>query len=237
MVFLTEDAAGSHAELVARLHRAGVPLRWCEPSALATLADTVTPQGIVGVCRAASRTLEDLLPGGPPPPGALLVLLSHVRDPGNMGTVIRSADAAGASGVLISAGSADPTSPKAVRASAGSIFHVPVAVGVEAAATVAGVLEAGWQVLLADGAGSLDLFEAAADGVLERSTMWVFGNEAWGVHPAEPLALGEDPSVLAGVTAVRVPIRGAAESLNLAAAATVCLYASAQAQHASSTRT
>jgi RNA methyltransferase, TrmH family len=148
-----------------------------------------------------------------------------VRDPGNAGTVVRAADAAGAGGVVLSDASVDVHNPKCVRASAGSLFHLPVSTGVPLAATVDGLRDAGLAVLAADVAGSDDLddLQDAAEhgaGPLSGPVAWLFGNEAWGLPD----------QVLAAVDAVvRVPVHGRAESLNLAAAATVCLYATARA--------
>ena len=140
-----------------------------------------------------------------------------MRDPGNAGTVIRTADAAGAGGVVLAGSSVDAYNPKTVRATVGSLFHLPVAVEPDPAAAVAAAQAAGYTVLAADGAGDVDLFDADLTG----PTAWLFGNEAWGL-PAELAALADQR--------VAIPIHGRAESLNLATAAAVCLYASARAQ-------
>src|SRR5690606_32906171 len=148
-------------------------------------------------------------------------------DPGNAGTVVRAADAAGADAVVLAGESVDVHNPKVVRSTAGSLFHLPVVTGVSLADALAALRGAGLPVLAADGAGDLDLDDlldvAGADDAsrpavdLAAPTAWVFGNEAWGL-PVEDRALAD--------AVVRVPIRGRAESLNLATAATVCLYAS-----------
>jgi RNA methyltransferase, TrmH family len=135
--------------------------------------------------------------------------------------VIRCADAAGAGGVVLTGSSVDPYNGKAVRASVGSLFHLPLAIAHDTAAVVATLRAAGVTVLAADGAGELDLDDAADDGLLGRPTAWLFGNEAWGL-PDDVAALADHR--------VRIPIHGRAESLNLATAAAVCLYASARAQ-------
>jgi TrmH family RNA methyltransferase len=150
-------------------------------------------------------------------------VLAHVRDPGNAGTVLRCADAAGADAVVLTGASVDLYNPKAVRASAGSLFHLPVAVGLPVQEAVAGLRDAGVRVLAADGAGDRDLDTELDEGALGRPTAWIFGNEAWGL-PEETRALADE--------VVRVPIHGRAESLNLATAAAVCLYASAREQRA-----
>jgi len=146
---------------------------------------------------------------------------ADVRDPGNAGTVIRCADAAGAAGVVLTGDSVDVYNGKTVRASAGSLFHLPVVVERDAAATVAVLRDGGLAVLAADGGGETDLDAAADDGLLAGRTAWLFGNEARGL-PDELASLADHR--------VRVPIHGRAESLNLATAAAVCLYASARAQ-------
>jgi TrmH family RNA methyltransferase len=145
-----------------------------------------------------------------------------VRDPGNAGTVLRTADAAGCGGVVFSSASVDPYNGKCVRASAGSLFHLPVVVGTSPAEVTAALRAAGLRILAADGRGRRGLDDLAAAGDLAAPTAWLFGNEAWGL-PGDLLDLADE--------AVAVPIYGRAESLNLAAAAAVCLYASAHAQH------
>ena len=147
----------------------------------------------------------------------------QVRDPGNAGTVVRCADAFGADGVVLTTGSVELTNPKTVRASVGSLFHLPVAVGAGLAAVVDAAHAAGLQVLAADGAGDVGLSELDRTGGLARPTLWLFGNEAWGMPEADR-ALAD--------RVVRVPLYGAAESLNLATAAAVCLYTTATAQRA-----
>nr|WP_246220948.1 RNA methyltransferase [Phytoactinopolyspora mesophila] len=151
----------------------------------------------------------------------LVAVLVEAQDPGNAGTVIRCADAAGAAAVVLTSGSVDPQSGKAVRASAGSLFHLPVVTGATAAVVIDRLRDGGYTVLAADGTGVQDLDDAEAAGLLSRPTAWLFGNEARG--------LSDDVLELADHV-VRVPIYGQAESLNLATAAAVCLYASARAQ-------
>jgi TrmH family RNA methyltransferase len=156
----------------------------------------------------------------------LVVILANVRDPGNAGTVLRTADAAGADGVIFSDASVDPYNSKCVRATAGSIFHLPLVVGAPVADAVRAMREAGLRVLAADGraACSLDDLDPVLLGL---PTAWLLGNEAWGL-PADVMALADQ--------VVAVPIYGQAESLNLAAAAAVCLYASARGQRESAAR-
>lgn len=213
---MTAEAAARHPELVASAAQAGAAVHQVSGQVMGSLTGTVTPQGILAVCPfidvPASSVLAD--------PPRLAVLLAQARDPGNAGTVIRVADAAGAGAVLLSHGSVDAYNSKCVRASAGSLFHVDLSVDVDLAATVTALRAAGLRVLAADGAGESDLDELIDAGDLAVPTVWMFGNEAWGMPP-EVRALAD--------AVVRVPIHGRAESLNLATAAAVCLYASARA--------
>jgi TrmH family RNA methyltransferase len=152
-------------------------------------------------------------------PPRLAVALAGLNDPGNAGTVLRTADACGAGAVVFGAGSADPFGGKVVRASAGSLFHVDVVRGVALEGLLPGLQAAGGTVLAADGAGETSLEDLTTE--LAGPVLWLFGNEARGV-PAD-LARAADARV-------RIPMRGRAESLNLAAAAAICLYATQRAQ-------
>lgn len=201
---------------------------------LDAMADTVTPQGVVAVCQQFPTSVKDVFPdpgavvetdddagqearGGLP---GIVAILEEVRDPGNAGTIIRAADAAGADAVVLTGRSVDPYNPKVVRSTTGSLFHVPVSVGVTLADAVSRARGLGYTILAADVSGD-DLPEVRADGMLDGPTAWVFGNEARGLT-SEDLALVD--------RAVKVPIYGRAESMNLATAASVCLYESAFAQ-------
>jgi RNA methyltransferase, TrmH family len=197
--------------------RAAAGDRWVvvQDTAVAALSEAVSPQGVVAVCRHVHMPLDLLLTSTA---GRLLVIAADIRDPGNAGGILRTADAAGADGVIFAGNAVDPYNAKAVRASVGSLFNVPVAFAPDAAAAVIAVRHAGIGVLAADGAGDADLFES--DDVLAGPVAWLFGNEAHGL-----------PESLADLAdyRVRIPQRGWVESLNLAAAAAVCLFASARA--------
>jgi TrmH family RNA methyltransferase len=185
---------------------------------LAAMGETVTPQGVLGVGPLVDVGV-DALPARP----RLVAVLDEVNDPGNAGTVLRTADAAGADAVVLTAGSTDPHGGKCVRATAGSLWHLPVVSGAPVGEVLDALRGRGLQLLATSGAGADDLHELADAGALANPTAWVFGTEAHG--------LGAD--VLAAVDrTVRVPVLGRAESLNLAAAAAVCLYVSARAQRA-----
>jgi TrmH family RNA methyltransferase len=211
-VFATEAAAAASADLLAG---AGVPLRLVTEKAAAGLSETVTPQGLVAVCALRDVPAARLVEAPP----RLSVALAGLNDPGNAGTVLRTADACGAGAVVFGAGSADPYGGKAVRSSAGSLFHVDVVRGAPLEELLPAVRAAGVTVLAADGGG-----EASLDALgprLAGPVLWVFGNEARGV-PDELAELAD--------ARVRIPMRGRAESLNLAAAAAICLYATQLAQ-------
>ncbi|MGY1773319.1 TrmH family RNA methyltransferase [Blastococcus sp. SYSU D00813] len=211
-VFATEAAAAAHRELLAG---AGVPVRLVTEKAAAGLSETVTPQGLVAVC--ALRDVPAARLAEAPP--RLSVALAELADPGNAGTVLRTADACGAGAVVFGAGSADPYGGKAVRSSAGSLFHVDVVRGTPLTELVPALQDTGVTVLAADGGGEASL-DALGD-VLSGPVLWLFGNEARGV-PADLATLAD--------ARVRIPMRGRAESLNLAAAAAICLYATQLAQ-------
>ncbi|PRX96018.1 TrmH family RNA methyltransferase [Allonocardiopsis opalescens] len=214
-LYTTEAAEQRHPELCAAAAAGGAAPQRVAESVMAELAETVSPQGLLAVCDFLDVPLDRL--GRP----RLAAVLAQVRDPGNAGTVLRTADAAGAGAVVFTDASVDPYNGKAVRASAGSLFHLPVVVGPTAAEAVAALRAAGLRVLAADGGGDADLHALDDGGALAAPTAWIFGNEAWGL-PEEVRSLAD--------AVVRVPIYGAAESLNLATAAAVCLYASARAQ-------
>jgi TrmH family RNA methyltransferase len=218
-LFVTGAARDRHHDLVAQAAGRGVPVHAVSGEVMAELAQTVTPQGLLAVCRFIDVPLAELVAARP----RLVAVLASVRDPGNAGTVLRTADAAGAQGVIFTAASVDPYNSKCVRSSAGSLFHLPVVVGAGPAEAAAALRGAGLQLLAADGSADRVLDVGGADPWLAGPTAWLFGNEAWGL-PADLLALAD--------SAVAVPIYGRAESLNLAAAAAVCLYASAARQAA-----
>jgi TrmH family RNA methyltransferase len=217
-LFVTAAARSRHAGLVEDVARTAAPVHLVSGDVMAELAQTVTPQGLLAVCRFIDIPLAELVAASP----RLVAVLANVRDPGNAGTVLRTADAAGAQGVIFADASVDAYNSKCVRSSAGSLFHLPLVLAVSVTQAVTALHDAGLAVLAAEGGAAQRLDELDGEGRLALPTAWLFGNEAWGL-PAELVALADD--------AVAVPIYGQAESLNLAAAAAVCLYASARAQH------
>ncbi len=213
-IYLAEAATEAAQEVAAAASAADIAVITVPEPVLLAMTETVHPQGIAAVCSYIDVTTDQVLGQG-----RLVVLLDRVRDPGNAGTVLRAADAAGADGVVFSDASVDVYNGKCVRSSAGSIFHLPVNSGAVVDAVVADARARGFTVLAADGAGDLALHDAGP--VLAQPTLWLFGNEAHGL--GEAVAAAADHRVA-------VPIYGKAESLNLATAAAVCLYASAAAQ-------
>ncbi|OFE17513.1 RNA methyltransferase [Humibacillus sp. DSM 29435] len=222
-VYVTAEAAARHPAIVQNALDRDLWVHEVSPEVLAAMVDSQAPQGIAAVCSTLDVTLEAAMAAlvGPTDlrPAALVCVLTNVRDPGNAGTVIRGADAAGADLVIVSDSSVDVYNPKVVRSTAGSLWHLPICVGEPVPAILAALRSAGVRLLAADGSGASLL----PDVDLTSSHAWVMGNEAWGL-PADLREACDE--------VVQVPIYGRAESLNLAMAATVCLYASAQALHA-----
>jgi TrmH family RNA methyltransferase len=217
-LFATPTALERYAGLSAAAAEAGVEVEFVSEQVLESMADTVTPQGIIAVCKQFPTSIKDILSNEP----KLIAILEEVRDPGNAGTIIRAADAAGADAVILTGRSVDLYNPKVVRATTGSLFHLPVSVGLDLEVVLEKVRSAGLRVLAADIKGE-DLLAARTKGELAGPTAWLFGNEARGLS-TEHFELAD--------AAITVPIYGHAESMNLATAASVCLYESAFAQRA-----
>ena len=232
-LFIRWASAHDNVDLVELARESDVPVYAVSEQNLATMSDTVTPQGVIAVARNIDVSLSEVLGTKRKDPSkekkkhrrkdvGLIVICAQIRDPGNAGTVIRCADAFGADAVILSTDSVEVYNPKTVRASVGSIFHLPIVTGVDLEQAIDACRAAGLQVFATDGEAGVDLSDLDAE--LSRPTAWVMGNEAWGL-PSEHLALADNT--------VAVPIYGHAESLNLATAAAICLYASASAQRAS----
>lgn len=216
-LFATPAGWERHPDIRLAARDSGVQAEMVTEYVLAAMADTVTPQGLVAVARQTPAAVEDIFAAGP-----MLVTICHeIRDPGNLGTIIRASDAAGADAVILTGRTVDPYNPKVVRSTTGSLFHLPIAVGADVIDITRRAREAGLRVLAADVKGD-EFIQARADGALAGPTAWLFGNEAHGLED-ETLALADQ--------SLKLPIFGRAESLNLATAASVCLYESAFAQH------
>jgi TrmH family RNA methyltransferase len=210
-LYVESSSVDRHRELLALADDGNLRVSECDAAVMSALVDTQHPQGIVAVCRPVHVPVADALAAD----DGFVVVLAHVRDPGNAGTVIRSADAAGARAVLLSDASVDLYNPKVVRSTAGSLWHLPIATGGAVPELISACRARGRRVLAADGAGRTLLPDADLSG----PHAWLMGNEAWGLEQSTRDLADE---------VVGVPIHGRAESLNLAIAATVCMYASAE---------
>jgi TrmH family RNA methyltransferase len=216
-IYATPECLERYPELFERARKARIDVTPVTDRVLEQMCDTDTPQGVVAVCKQLHTSLETVMRAKP----KLVAVLSQVRDPGNAGTVLRAADAAGADAVIFSDNSVDIYNPKVVRSTTGSIFHLPVVMGVSVESAIDALRGAGLQVFAADGGGKLITDFTPAE--LAQPTAWVFGNEAWGFEQSTLDAVDE---------VVGLPLYGPAESLNLATAASVCLYQTAFAQRA-----
>jgi TrmH family RNA methyltransferase len=171
------------------------------------MSDTVTPQGIIAVCSIPRTELPTILPST----HSKIIYLSEIQDPGNAGTIIRSADAFGFDAVLISPNSVDIYSPKVVRSTAGSLWHLPVFQGIFLNEI------AGWdcEFIALDASAELSISQIRAD----RSLVAIFGNEARGLNTEQDISDFES-----SIMRVKIPMPGNAESLNLSAAASIVMY-------------
>jgi TrmH family RNA methyltransferase len=219
-LFVTEAAMAREPAMLRTAGAAGVPVRPVTDRVLASFRDTVTPQGVIAVAELPHPDLAEVLGSTP----RLVAVMEQVGDPGNAGTVIRTADAAGADAVIVTPESVDVWSGKSVRASAGSVFHLPIATECPIDNVVAQLRRQHCQVFATAADGEHDLDDLINDTTLARPTAWVFGNEAHGLTSSARQAADQ---------VIRLPLYGAAESLNLAASAAICLYASARAQRRS----
>ncbi|HET7742523.1 MAG TPA: RNA methyltransferase [Mycobacterium sp.] len=206
-VFATDDALDRFGALLV-----DAPVHRVTDRAAKALSDTVTPVGLVAVCTMPQPQLADVLADGP----QLVAVAVETSEPGNAGTLIRLADAMGADALVLAGNSVDPYNGKCLRSSAGSIFALPVLSDPDTAGVIAALRGVGLQVL----ATALDGETSLSDADLARPTAWLFGSEAHGLAP-EVAAMAD--------ARVHIPMRGGAESLNVAAAAAICLYESSRA--------
>ena len=210
--FSTDEFAGTEdgARLLEMLGARGTVCRTVTPRELAQCADTVNPQGIIALVRTPNESAPRLIRSVPAP--ALLVALDGIADPGNLGSIIRTCDWFGAGGVLLGKGSVDPYNPKAVRATMGGIFRVPLATGLDLADAAADAKREGYTVYVAEAGADLD----ESDVEWADRSLIALGSEAHGV--SDDLARAAD---------ARVAVRryGAAESLNVGVACGILLAA------------
>ncbi|WP_307176122.1 RNA methyltransferase [Demequina sp. NBRC 110054] len=209
-VYVTDDARVAHPEIVDEALEAGLFVHPVTDEVAHAMSGDA--QGVIAVLTARATGEIDSIPSD----ATLVAVLSAIRDPGNLGAAIRVADAVGADAVVLAGECVDPASPKVIRASVGSVFHLPVLRAPELRESAAALKERGLALVAADVSGA-DELGRATEPALREPHAWVFGNEAWGLTDDE-LAVVEH--------VVRIPIPGQAESLNLATAAAVCMYAS-----------
>lgn len=221
-VFGTPSALDLHGDWLAETPVTLVPIT---DKSAAALSETIHPQGLIARCRYVDVPVSQAIDRS----ARLVAVLAGIADPGNAGTILRTADAAGADAVIFTEGSVDPYNGKCVRASAGSVFHLPIVRAAAYPEVRESLKRAGLQLLGAHASGARSLGELDAENLLRAPSAWVFGSEAHGLAVIETEAGGE-PGKSVVDEYVSIPIWGRAESLNLAAAAAICLYASATAQ-------
>jgi RNA methyltransferase, TrmH family len=215
-LFMDDDAGAAFPDIAASARELGLDVCRATPEVLAAMGETAQPQGVLAVCDQLPAGDLDAVMAAPGP----VVVLDEVTDPGNVGTVIRTSDAVGAAGVVLTAGSADVHNGKVVRSTAGSLFHLPVLSGLAIATVAEAAARHGRPVVAATGDAAVDLFAAVDDGLVGPRTCWIVGSEAHGVSEAARSAAD---------LALRIPMQGRAESLNAAVAAAVVLYVTAHA--------
>ncbi|MET1071844.1 MAG: RNA methyltransferase, partial [Umezawaea sp.] len=176
-LFVTATAADRNPSLMRTAIDDGVRVTEVTDKAAAGLSETVTPQGLIAVCDPVDVPLDTVLRTNP----KLVAVLHGVTDPGNAGTVVRVADAAGADAVIFAGDTVDPHNGKCVRASTGSVFHLPIARTRDAADVFTACRTAGLRLVAADGYATDDLDTADVRGDLAQPTAWVFGSEAHGL--------------------------------------------------------
>lgn len=210
-LFVDDDARIAFSDIVDDVLSEGVPVITAEPHVMAAMGETDHPQGVLAVCALLNTDRLGEILDTPAP----ILILDRVSDPGNVGTIIRTAHAVGAAGVILTPECADVLGGKVVRATTGSLFSVPLATDVPMADVIEAVHGAGRALAVASGDGEESLFEAVDSRMTCPRTCWVIGSEAHGV--------GELARAEADVT-VRIPMAEGAESLNAGVAAAAILF-------------
>ena len=211
-VYIAKDSVSKYADLAKRLEEGGVRVFLLEDGVVEKVADASTPQPIIASVRMPISSLVDVQPTG------TLIVLHDVRDPGNVGTIIRSADASGATAVILTGHSVDPFNPKTLRATAGSVFHLPVVLHESIEEVLTWFHDAGgvsFATVVRNGE-NLDTIE------LPANHLFVLGNEAEGLS---------DEAVELATKGVTIPMTGRAESLNVSVAAALTLFAGQRSRH------
>ena len=215
-VYVSESFARSPEgrQVLERVHAMGIPSETAKDPVFQYLSDTQTPQGILAVARQLVYDLEDLAGSGNfDPCGPLIIILENLQDPGNLGTIVRTCEAAGATGIVLSRGCADIYSPKVTRSTMGSIFRVPFVYTDQLEDAIRSLQRGGVRVYAAHLKGSVDLYEK--EDALSGPAAILIGNESRGLT-RETASLAD--------AALRIPMSGRVESLNAAVAAAVMLY-------------
>jgi TrmH family RNA methyltransferase len=205
-VFVAEDATDEHADVLARVERCEVHV--LRRGVLEQVADTTTPRGVIAIAPLPDTTLSTLFATHPT---GLVLVLDAVNDPGNAGTVVRTAEAVGAAAVVFAGASTDPFGPKTLRASAGSAFRVPLAIAHASGDALDALGHAGFRRVGTTSSAGTDHREADLSG----DVALVLGSEAHGVAPVVETLLDEQ---------VTIPMLGQVESLNVAVAGAVLAY-------------
>ncbi|MBV7296125.1 RNA methyltransferase [Corynebacterium sp. TAE3-ERU12] len=218
-IYATDAAEQHHEQLLADARAAGLPVHPINQRAADHLADTVTTTGLFALChtdRALVAADEIIAAAASAGSRGLVAVAVDIADPGNAGTIIRMADALGAAGVIFAGQCVDPLGGKVLRSTAGSLFNIPVARHRDTTEVIAALQDHNVVTLATTMTAELTL---GADELPAAPTAWLFGNEA---HGLDQKVLGQADHTVA------IPIVGAAESLNLATAAAMCLWESAR---------
>jgi TrmH family RNA methyltransferase len=176
---------------------------------MSAMADSESPQGIIALCSTKTLKLQDLWQSKP----KKIAFFWQIQDPGNAGTVIRSADAAGFDAVVFSNESVDVFNPKTVRATVGSLWHIPVVSDVDINEFITGAIENGVSLFALTGDGKESFDSTFVSNISSKPSAWIFGNEARGL-----------PDLPSLISTVAIPMKGFAESLNVASAAAIVLH-------------
>jgi TrmH family RNA methyltransferase len=193
-------------ELIKGMKQKGIKVYVVEDDVLKDVSDTVSPQGILAVIEKQEYDIESLKKKS-----SLIVIADKIQDPGNLGTIIRTSDAAGADAVILTSGTVDPYSTKVLRSTMGSVFHIPVVFVPDILKFISDIKEDEFTVFIT----SLEASKSCYDEDYRRKTAIVVGNEANGV---------DDSIVYEADRLIRIPMPGKAESLNAAVASGILLF-------------
>lgn len=210
-LFFTKTEEEKLCDIVKLAEAKGARLYCVDEKVMAKLSDTKTPQGVLAVIKMPENDLQQLRPEASSDNNAPVLILDRVQDPGNLGTIIRTADAVGALGIILLEGCVDVFSPKVVRASMGSLFHLPVVQDVTAEEALTWCYRNGYE----PAATALNNAQNVYKADVSKKMAFIFGNEANGV--AEELQAAAE-------TRLFIPMAGLAESMNVAMAAGIILF-------------